>query len=153
MSKKYFITDEDGEETVIEEVDSIDEPEEEELHDEVEPLTEDEILALKRLAQVADKIIEKLGTADACKDDEFEEEEELVDEEPEEEELLDEEPEEEIVDTDEEEEIEIKKEIPAKHDSKKSFGSIKKSVKKTEDSIEKSLDVESAWSKRYGGTK
>lgn len=148
MSKKYFITDEDGEETVIEEVDSIDEPEEE-FHDEVEPLTEDEILALKRLAQVADKIIEKLGTADACKDDEFEEEEELVDEEPEEEELLDEEPEiEEVIDTDEEEE-----EIPAKHDSKKSFGSIKKSVKKTEDSIEKSLDVESAWSKRYGGTK
>ena len=147
MSKKYFITDEDGEETVIEEVDSIDEPEEE-LHDEVEPLTEDEILALKRLAQVADKIIEKLGTADACKDDEFEEEEELVDEEPEEEELLDEEPEaeEEVIDTDEEEE-----EIPAKHDSKKSFGSIKKTVKKTEDSIEKSLDVESAWSKRYGG--
>ena len=149
MSKKYFITDEDGEETVIEEVDSIDEPEEE-LHDEVEPLTEDEILALKRLAQVADKIIEKLGTTDACKDDEFEEEEELTDEEPEEEELLDEEPEEEIVDTDEEE-VEVKEEIPAKHDSKKSFGSIKKSVKKTEDSIDKSLDVESAWSKRYGG--
>ena len=48
---------------------------------------------------------------------------------------------EELIDTDEE---------TKPRDSKKSFGAIERK-KKTKDSIEDAIDVETAWAKRYGG--
>ena len=70
--KKFYVRDADGEEYEVEEVEELDEGK----NEVTEPaLTADEIAALKKLAEVADRLIATLETA---------EEEPIADEEPEE---------------------------------------------------------------------
>ena len=142
--KKFHVKDEDGEVFEVEELDEkipVAEPASEskpEVNDD-NGLSDDEISALKGLAAIAPKLMKLVeNTADACED-----EEELDDEceDP----TVDDKDEqiEEVIDTDEE---------AKPRDSKKSFGAIERQ-KKSHDSIDNSLDVESAWAKRYGGNK
>ena len=71
--KKFYVRDADGEEYEVEEVEELDEGK----NEVTEPaLTADEIAALKKLAEVADRLIATVETA---------EEEPIADEEPEEE--------------------------------------------------------------------
>ena len=106
-----------------------------------EELSDEEIMALKRLAAIADDLIklldvEKKEHATTEPDDEVEET--LGDED---EEKIDDEDKEEVIDTDEDQK--------SKKDSRKSFGSLLK-VKNTNDSLmDHSLDVEQAWNRRY----
>ena len=116
--KKFYVRDADGEEYEVEEVEELDEGK----NEVTEPaLTADEIAALKKLAEVADRLIATLETA---------EEEPIADEETEETEKT-----EEVIET-------------KTNDSMRSFGAIerKKVVDETIDN-----DVDDAWTKRYGG--
>lgn len=133
-TKKYYVTDESGDKyTVEEELDEVTKDEDEPDMDPVPTsdeaaLTDDEIVALKKLAAVAEKLLAKV-------------EPEVTDEDNDDEEVLDED--EEILDT--EEDIEVKA-----TDSKKSFGAIS-SKKKAKDSMNDAISIEDAWQKRYGG--
>ena len=134
--KKFFVTDEDGAQFEVKEVDETVEPTVEKVDEEKDAieLTEEEIVALKRLAAVTDKLIDLLSTEEkehAATSDE----EEITDEDCDEDD-------EKVVDTDEEE-------SKMKKDSKSSFGSIEKRKPKIDDSIEDA--VSAAWAKRYGG--
>ena len=138
MGKKYRIIDEDGDRYEVEEVETeeVKDPEttEDPVEDDDSALSDEEIRALKRLAGVADKLVNLVAEAQATNTDEdADEDEEMIEENKEE-----------IIDTDEEE---LKKPTC---DSKKSFGSIEKPVK-TVDSLNADLDIETAWAKRYGG--
>ena len=76
--KKFYVRDADGEEYEVEEVEEVEEVDEldEDKNEVTEPaLTADEIAALKKLAEVADRLIATVETA---------EEEPVADEEPEE---------------------------------------------------------------------
>lgn len=139
---KFYVKDECGENYVVEEV-------EEEVHDdEFEPekekpsLTDDEILALKKLALSTDKLLALLADIkdeDADKDD---------DEGMDPKEVMDEDSEKD--DEDEDEEKEDKK----VKDSKSSFGSLEKQKKVVKNSsIDRDTAIADAWSKRYGGAK
>ena len=143
--KKFHVKDEDGEVFEVEELDettaaSATDPEPEskpEVNDD-NGLSEDEISALKGLAAIAPKLMKLVeGTEDTCAEDEEE-----LDDECEEPKVDDRDEQiEEVIDTDEE---------AKPRDSKKSFGAIERK-KKTKDSIEDAIDVETAWVKRYGG--
>lgn len=144
--KKFHVKDEDGEVFEVEELDedvsaTNSAPESNSEVNDENSLSDDEISALKSLAAIAPKLMKLVeNTADACDD---EDEEELNNEcdDP----TVDDKDEqiEEVIDTDEE---------TKPRDSKKSFGAIERK-KKSHDSIDNSLDVESAWAKRYGGSK
>lgn len=144
--KKFHVKDKDGEVFEVEELDedvsaTNSAPESKPEVNDDNGLSEDEILALKGLAAIAPKLMKLVeDTADACED---KDEEELDDEceDP----TVDDKDEQigEVIDTDEE---------TKPRDSKKSFGAIERK-KKSHDSIDNSLDVESAWAKRYGGNK
>ena len=146
--KKFHVKDEDGEVFEVEELDetaptSATDPEPEsnpKVNDE-NGLSDDEISALKGLAAITPKLMKLVeNTADACEDEDKEE----LDDECEEPKVDDKDEQiEEVIDTDEE---------TKPRDSKKSFGAIERK-KKTKDSIEDAIDVESAWAKRYGGNK
>lgn len=74
--KKFYVRDADGEEYEVEEVEEINECHDDETTEATETaLTADEIAALKKLAEVADRLIATLETA---------EEDPIADEEPEE---------------------------------------------------------------------
>lgn len=145
--KKFHVKDEDGEVFEVEELDEATpapaaDPEpasKPEVNDD-NGLSEDEISALKGLAAIAPKLMKLVeGTEDACAEDEENEE---LDDECEDPKVDDEDEQiEEVIDTDEE---------TKPRDSKKSFGAIERK-KKTKDSIEDAIDVETAWAKRYGG--
>ena len=136
MGKKYRIIDEDGDRYEVEEVETeeVKTPEtcEDPVKDDDSVLSDEEIRALKRLAGVADKLVNLVAEAQAT-DEDTDEDEEMIEEDKEE-----------IIDTDEEE---LKKPTC---DSKKSFGAIEKPVKTT-DSLDADLDIAAAWAKRYGG--
>lgn len=144
--KKFHVKDKDGEVFEVEELDTDasatnSAPESNSEVNDENSLSDDEISALKSLAAIAPKLMKLVeDTADACED---KDEEELDDEceDP----TVDDKDEqiEEVIDTDEE---------TKPRDSKKSFGAIERK-KKSHDSIDNSLDVESAWAKRYGGNK
>lgn len=145
MAKKYRITDADGEQYEVEEVEEVKGVDEEPIP-EAEPagddtLSPDEIAALKKLAAAADQLIALIGTQDACKDEGEEEiEEETIEEDGEE--IEEDETDEQLVDTDEK----VKG-----CDSKRSFGAIEKKSVKADDSLVD--DVSDAWAKRFGGAK
>ncbi len=139
---KFYVKDECGENYVVEEV------EEKEVHDdEFEPekekpsLTDEEILALKKLALSTDKLLALLADikdedADTG-DDEGMDPKEIMDEDSEK-------------DDEEDEEKEDKK----VKDSKSSFGSLEKQKKVVKDSsIDRDTAIADAWSKRYGGAR
>lgn len=124
---KYKIKDAEKE-YIVEEIEEKDEDEtiEEKTEEEIktcdDQLTVEEIVKLKKLATLSDKIADLLNKKEEIKE-KVEEKEEIADE----------------------EEEEIEEEI---YDSKNSFGAIQKAVAK--DSLDVS-DVETAWQKRYGG--
>lgn len=138
---KYRVKD--GDETYeIEEIEE--EPKEPDMtDDDTSSLSEDEIMALKKLAAVADKLVDLAATADAGTTDATDEDEdEDVD--------VD-------VDVDEnddkDDDDDVVVDTRRRHDSKKSFGSLEKRKKKpTADSVEVD-EVADAWAKRYGGNK
>ena len=132
--KKYRIKDEDGSVLEVEELDSEEIEEVQEIKDEPEQaqLTSDEILALKELAKSAPELMKLLSKPVECAEEDSCEKR-VVDEDEKEDEI------------EEEEVIETKT-----RDSKTSFGSVAK-PKIVEDSIEDNEEIESAWAKRYGG--
>ena len=136
---KFRVKDDDGRDYVIEELEEEKVVPPEEVKDEGEGLSADEIVELRKLLEAAPKIYALLEVK--------EEKEEVVDEDIEEE--KDEEEEEEITDSEDEEEEE--KILETKScDSKKAFGSIEKNTKtQVDDSLED--NVSDAWSKRYNG--
>lgn len=97
--RKYRITDEDGAEYEVEEVEEVKGSDEdvdlEPAAAEPEALSPEEIAALKKLAAAADQLIALIGTQDACKDEGEEEGDETI------EEVDEDETEEQLVDTDE----------------------------------------------------
>lgn len=130
--KKFVVKDELGSQFNVEQIDEEPVVETTEIVPETtESLSAEEIVALKKLASVADKLVELL----AVEDKEHAENPELV-----------EETEEEVVDTDELEEMIAEK---TEHDSKKSFGSIE--TKDSVSEIDLETEIANAWSKRYGG--
>lgn len=133
--KKFHIKDEDGMEYSVEEI----EKEVPAQDEDTSALTEEEILALKKLAAVADKLV-SLTTETEDADPEVKKEVNEVLEDEDEDEDSDEEDDEKIVDTDEN--------ADKMHDSVNSLA--KPSVN---DSIDSQLDIASAWAKRYNGGK
>ena len=131
---KFFIKDEEtGKDYSVEEI--IEEKSaEDEIPETEETLSKEDIVALKSLASVADKLIE-LVKEDVDVDKDIDKD---IDDEDE-----DEDDKEDVVDTDEEK--------MKAHDSRKSFGSIE-TRKTVDDSIEED-DVSAAWAKRYAGNK
>ena len=129
--KKYRIKDEDGSVLEVEELDSEEVKEVQEIKDEPEQaqLTSDEILALKELAKCAPELMKLLSKPVEDAEEDLGEEKVVEDED----------------EIEEEEVIETKTK-----DSKTSFGSVAK-PKMVEDSIEDNEEIESAWAKRYGG--
>lgn len=145
MKRKYVIHDEDGKKYDVEEVaeeTTVEEPMKDEGEEAV--LTADEILGLKKLAGVADKLVKLLeveeaehaATEEDAKPVEDEDEDEVND-------GCDED--EEVVDT------------AKPRDSKRSFGAIEKSDKTTVDDSLDEDEIATVWSKRYnnqlGGNK
>ena len=135
--KKFFVRDADGEEYEVEEIkechgdDVIEEISETE--EQPEALTNEEIVALKRLAAVADRLLSTVDTEDEDTEtlDDEDEEKDIGDEE------VTEEKKEEVVDT------------TKTRDSRKSFGAIEKRKAIVDDSL--NTDIDNAWAKRYGG--
>ena len=135
--KKFFVRDADGEEYEVEEIkechgdDVIEEISETE--EQPEALTNEEIVALKRLAAVADRLLSTVNTEDEDPEtlDDEDEEKDIGDEE------VTEEKKEEVVDT------------TKTRDSRKSFGAIEKRKATVDDSL--NTDIDDAWAKRYGG--
>lgn len=149
MKKKFIVRDEDKNEFEVEEIEEVKEKDEAEEIEETEKLKDEEslstedILALKKLAGIADKLV---ALVDIEKDEHAGEEEgEMLDEDEDEDEEVEEK--EEIIDTDEE----VVEEKTIRHDSKKSFGSIAKSKNKDSMADAHESDVAAAWAKRYGG--
>ena len=128
---KFFVKDEEGNKFEVEEIEEMKKSTEDD--GELAPeLTPEEIGALKKLAAVADKIMDKLVAKEDS--DDFDEDEKKSKEI--------------VVDTDEEEDDKKDKVT----DSKKSFGAIQKKI--VVDSADDINDeVSAAWAKRYGGNK
>ena len=135
--KKFFVRDADGEEYEVEEIkechddDVIEEISETE--EQPEALTKEEIVALKRLAAVADRLLSTVNTED--------EDPEMIDDEDEEKDIADEE----VTEEKKEEVVDTTK----TRDSRKSFGAIEKRKATVDDSL--NTDIDDAWAKRYGG--
>ena len=131
---KYRVKD--GDETYeIEEIEE--EPKKPDMaDDDTSSLSEDEITALKKLAAVADKLVDLTATAHAGTTTATDDEDEDVD-----------------VDVDKDDDEDVVIDTRRRHDSKRSFGSLEKRRKKpTADSVEVD-EVADAWAKRYGGNK
>ena len=130
--KVFRIKDEDGAEYKVEEVEEQDASE---TKDEVAPLSEEEIAALRKLLPHIDKLV----TLTEVKTEDTTDlpEDKLNDEDDLDEEDLDAEKEEEVVDTDK------------IHDSKKSVGSLEKRKVVANDSVDVQDDINTAWAKRY----
>lgn len=130
--KVFRIKDEDGAEYKVEEVEEQDACE---TKDEVTPLSEEEITALRKLLPHIDKLV----TLTEVKTEDTTDlpEDKLNDEDDLDEEDLDAEKEEEVVDTDK------------IHDSKKSVGSLEKRKVVANDSVDVQDDINTAWTKRY----
>lgn len=131
--RKYFITDDSGEEYEVQELEATEKPDFAETDVTIEDgFSETEILALKRLIPRVDDILTLVGESKG---------EEEVEEEAEE-----------IVDVDETEtEIEKEKEIKTK-DSRYSFGALEPRKRAATDNAQE-IEIAEAWSKRYGGRK
>ena len=132
--KKYIFKDEDGCKLEVEELDEETEVIDEENVDEV-VLNKDEIIALKKLAPVVDKLVDLLKVEEKEHEGMTEDE----DEEEVEEEITHDEDEEEVIET-----------CTKAHDSKKSFGALEKK-QKIDDSADLVDEISNAWAKRYGG--
>ena len=135
--KKFFVRDADGEEYEVEEIkechddDVIEEISE--IEEQPEALTNEEIVALKRLAAVADRLLSTVNAED--------EDPEMIDDEDEEKDIADEE----VTEEKKEEVVDTTK----TRDSRKSFGAIEKRKATVDDSL--NTDIDDAWAKRYGG--
>lgn len=137
---KFNVRDEDGKEYKVEEIEEVKKDEDETTKpltntDADETLSPEEIVALKKLAGIVDKLCALVDVTDEDKneDDEIDDEDEEVKGEQIEE----------VIDTDE-----MKK---AKDSIKKSVGAIESKKVKANDVLED--DISLAWMKRYGGNK
>lgn len=139
MKRKFYITDDDGSQYEVEEINELSDDDDISLNqNDEDELTSDEISALKRLASISDKLIALLQTSSNDSEDE---DLELTDEDEDEDE-------EQVIDTDEEPRRLTK---DSKYQTKKSVAALERRTVKTDDSL---LDeVADAWAKRYGGTK
>lgn len=141
---KFKIKDEDGRNYEIEEITSNDADVEEVRNEEIvkddESLTPDEISTLRKLIEVAPRLIKLLEVETK----EHTENPELVDEDIDEEEVVE--------DSDDEEEKEEILETKYR-DSKKSIGSLESKKSTMLDDSLNCSSVEAAWAKRYGGNK
>lgn len=158
--KKYRFIDDDGKEySVVEEEEKTEEVKE--ASEAPAPLTDDEILALRRLAEVSDRLVEMCKAdkvVDACKDEDEEEddedEKEVEIKKVRKEEIADtdendlDEDEEEEDDEDEEKELKtMKKKVVKATDSKASIGAIERRAKVVDNSlVDETAD---AWAERY----
>lgn len=139
---KFNVRDEDGKEYKVEEIEEVKKDEDESTKpltntDADETLSPEEIIALKKLAGIVDKLCALVDVTDEDKnkDDEIDDEDE--DEEVKGEQI------EEVIDTDEM--------TKAKDSIKKSVGAIESKKVKANDVLED--DISLAWMKRYGGNK
>lgn len=137
--KKFRITDDEGNNYEVEEIEEVQDEEKEFKDDELSEgmsLTQDEIISLKELAAKAPEILALLNNN-------------VVD--AKEEEVKDEDKEEKVEDEDEEviDSEDVKEKNKAK-DSKKSYGSIETKYS-VNDSIDAEDEIANAWAKRYGG--
>lgn len=144
MKRKYVIHDEDGNKYDVEEVaeeTTVEEPMKDDGEEAV--LTAEEILGLKKLAGVADKLIKLLEVEEAEHAATEEDAKPVEDEDKDD--IDDGCDEEDVVDT------------AKPRDSKRSFGAIETSNKTTVDDSLDEDDIATAWSKRYnnqlGGNK
>lgn len=137
---KFNVRDEDGKEYKVEEIEEVKKDEDESTKpltntDADETLSPEEIIALKKLAGIVDKLCALVDVTDEDKneDDEIDDEDEEVKGEQIEE----------VIDTDEM--------TKAKDSIKKSVGAIESKKVKANDVLED--DISLAWMKRYGGNK
>lgn len=140
---KYRIKDEDGMQYEVEEIDAVEEAPVEEIADD-EPIEEaapslapEEIVALKGLAAVAEKLMKLIPIEEEEHGESLDEDMEEEVEEIEDEEIDEEEKKEELIDT-------------CSRDSKSSFGSIEKQ-QCVNDSVDIQEEIANAWAKRYEG--
>ena len=129
--KKFLITDEDGIDYNVEEVETKEEPS---TKDDVSELTSDEIASLKKLAANADKLIALLE----IEKEEHKDETDVLDED---EDKIDAD-----VDADKENVVDTDK-IKSTCDSKRSIGAIER--KRSNDSIDVQDEIAMAWANRY----
>lgn len=136
--KRYRVKDADEQEYVIEEMNDEDIDENTDIVTDADELTFDEITALKELVGLLPKLKNLLDIENA--------EHEVTED-------ADEEIDEEIIDSEDEDEkiVDTDKKRYAK-DSKNSVGAIQRKTK-VNDNIDDNVDIEKAWSKRYGGNK
>ena len=130
--KKFLITDEDGKNYNVEEV----ETKEESVTDEATEFTSEEIANLKKLAANVDKLIALL---DIEKEEHKDETNALDEDEDEDEEDVE-------IDADKEEVIDTET-MKSTCDSKRSIGSIEK--RQANDSVDVQLEIDDAWANRY----
>ena len=135
--KKYRIKDEDGSTFEVEEFNDEDIVEGAKEETIAVSLTNQEFLVLKELLKIAPKVIELINQQKVDEKEEIEEE--IKSEDALEEEKDDKKSEEEVIET-------------KTKDAKTSYGSLTKQTK-TVDSIDANEEIESAWTKRYGGVK
>lgn len=139
---KFNVRDEDGKEYKVEEIEEVKKDEDESTKpltntDADETLSPEEIIALKKLAGIVDKLCALVDVTDEDKNEDDE-----IDDEDEDKEVKGEQIEE-VIDTDEM--------TKAKDSIKKSVGAIESKKVKANDVLED--DVSLAWMKRYGGNK
>lgn len=139
---KFYIKDSDGESFEVEEIEErdCDYGSDEFVKDDDSIISEEEVIALKKLIPYVDRIIAMIE-ADNVPEEKTEEPLEDNDLEILQEEKKEMDEDEEVIDTDE---------MKAK-DSKKSFGSIESKKQKVDDTLKNETSVEDAWAKRYGG--
>lgn len=154
--KKFIVKDELGEQYQVEEIaeetpaaqvtaeaaEAADPDPVDQVHDEgEESLTPEEIAALKKLAGMADQLVNLISVENAEHAATAESAEDADDP------IENDEDDEEIIDTDLEEMIANK----TAHDSKKSLGSLENKTKTNDSADQHELDIAAAWAKRYGG--
>lgn len=135
--KKFRITDDEGNNYEVEEIEEVQDEEKEFKDDELSEgmsLTQDEIISLKELAAKAPEILALLNNN-------------VVD--AKEEEVKDEDKEEKVEDEEVIDSEDVKEKNKVK-DSKKSYGSIETKYS-VNDSIDAEDEIANAWAKRYGG--
>ena len=153
--RTYSIVDEDGNAYRVSEVDDMDNEDLDVQDDDVienesapeNTLSDEEIMALKRLAGMADQLIELLNVEQKEHEAVSDEGEDIIEEDKDivEDEDIIEEDKEELVDTDT-----ISKNKDRKRNAKDSFGSLRR-VNNYDSINDSSLEIERAWVKRYGG--
>lgn len=132
---KFYVKDEDGTEYTAEEISEEEIVPEEHIEPHDEALSDDEISALKKLAEVADKLVALVA-------DKVEDDDEDIDEEDNDEEEIKE------VDEDEDEVVDTRKKSK---DSKTSVGSLERKHLSRDSYDDLQENIADSWNKRFNG--